>query len=533
MYHSRQLLALAIALALSPAMAAPDRSEFEKWMQQETTSFKEYRDKRDQEFTSFLKTQWKEMQTFKGEVRDDTPKPKVMPVAPTLPPVSSVPEQPVAVAPPIPPAGVKPEPAPARPSVTPPVPVLPVIKPEEKQPEIATPAPAVPVVTVPPIATLPEPVKVAPVAIATLPKGQKLDVTFYGQHLRFSYDPALKVNLGKPIDGKAISDYWSALSLADYEPLLKQLEAQRTPLQLNDWGYALLTYTVAQGIFPNRSNEQALFSWFVMTKAGFRARIAYDNARVYLLMPAQQQVFAAAYFTFDNQRYYALGLDGNKYKLDRVFTYDGNYPGASKSLDMRMDKSLNTGRQDKVKLVNFSYNGSKYQVKLDTDNATIAYLKTYPQLDINLYFSADVNRATANPLLLQLKPMVQGKSEKDAVNLLLRFVQTAFPYETDEQQFGSENYLFPEETLYYPYSDCEDRSVLFAWLVRNLIGLEVVGLDYPGHVATAVRFNEDVKGDSISYNGKRYVISDPTYINANAGMTMPDFRKVQPKVIVF
>ena len=55
--------------------AIADRSEFEKWLSQETTTFQEYRDKRDKEFTSFLKTQWKEMETFSGLVRDKTPKP--------------------------------------------------------------------------------------------------------------------------------------------------------------------------------------------------------------------------------------------------------------------------------------------------------------------------------------------------------------------------------------------------------------------------------------------------------------------------
>lgn len=553
MQHTRKLITIALSLALLPAIAA-DRSEFEKWKQQENTSFKEYRDKRDQEFTSFLKTHWKEIQTFKGLVQDDKPKPKVMPVAPVLPPepvaalpspVVKLPEPVTPIPVTVPPVVKLPEPAPvisapSTPSI-PAVPVLPVppteprapvIKPVAPLPQV-TPVVIAPTVTVPPIAAMPAPVIVVPVAIAALPKGQPLDVMFYGQRLRFTYDPAFRVKLAAPIDGKAISDYWSALSLADFEPLLKQIDAQRTPLQLNDWGHALLTHNVAQGIYPNSPNEQALFSWFVMTKAGYRARIAYDNSRVYLLMPTQQQVYAAAYFTFDNQRYYALGLDGTKQKLDRVFTYDGNYPGATKALDMRIDKSLNTSRQDKFKTVAFHYNGSNYQVKVDTDDQTIAYLQTYPQLDINLYFSADVNRATANPLLLQLKPMVQGKSEQDAVNLLLRFVQTAFPYKTDEQQFGIENYLFPEETLYYPYSDCEDRSVFFAWLVRNLVGLDVVGLDYPGHVATAVRFNENVAGDSIGYDGKRYVIADPTYINARVGMAMPDFKKVQPKVIVF
>ena len=124
-------------------------------------------------------------------------------------------------------------------------------------------------------------------------------------------------------------------------------------------------------------------------------------------------------------------------------------------------------------------------------------------------------------------------TEQQAVNFLLRFVQTSLKYETDEQQFGEENYLFPEETLFYPYSDCEDRAVLFAWLVRSLLKLDVVGLDYPGHVAAAVNFSEKVTGASINYQGKRYVVTDPTYINAGAGMVMPGYQQYEPRIISY
>jgi len=158
---------------------------------------------------------------------------------------------------------------------------------------------------------------------------------------------------------------------------------------------------------------------------------------------------------------------------------------------------------------------------------------SYPQLDLEMYFGSSVFDNTATPLQKQLASYVKGMDELQAVNFLLRFVQTALKYETDDQQFGEENYLFPEETLFYPYSDCEDRAILFTWLVKSLLGLEVVGLDYPGHVAAAVKFNEPVSGDSLTYQGGRYVVTDPTYINANAGMTMPDFKKYKPTVIPF
>ena len=82
-------------------------------------------------------------------------------------------------------------------------------------------------------------------------------------------------------------------------------------------------------------------------------------------------------------------------------------------------------------------------------------------------------------------------------------MQTSFNYKTDDGQFGEENYLFPEETLHYRYSDCEDRSILFTWLVKNILGLDVIGLDYPGHVAAAVALDNPVSGDSVTYKEKK------------------------------
>ena len=74
---------------------------------------------------------------------------------------------------------------------------------------------------------------------------------------------------------------------------------------------------------------------------------------------------------------------------------------------------------------------------------------------------------------------------------------------------------------------------MFSYLVRNLLKLQVVGLDYPGHIATAVNFKSDLTGDRITYDGKVFIICDPTYVNADAGMAMPQFKNVDPKVIQF
>lgn len=53
--------------------------------------------------------------------------------------------------------------------------------------------------------------------------------------------------------------------------------------------------------------------------------------------------------------------------------------------------------------------------------------------------------------------------------------------------------------------------------------MDVVLIDYPGHIATAVHFATPVEGASVMHGGKSYVICDPTYIGASIGMEMPDF----------
>lgn len=491
-WHSG-LITLALLLAWANAYSL---SEFEQWKQQQQQSFQEYRDERDREFTAFLKEHWREVELLKGFVRDEKPKPDVMPVAKPQP------------AEPVPAPDTEPEELPEH--RMPPEPALPL--PEVREPE---PPP------VPPSAPLPERVQ----------KGVRTQFDYFGTRITFYYDPAFRRPLPRRVDESALSAFWSELSTADYESLLQQLSAQADALRLDDWGTVVLVNRLAQQIYPSSANSQSLFAWFVLTKAGFSSRVAFNDYSVFLLLPSRQRLFDVAYFTFEGERYYAVSLDGTIDRPGSVYTYDGHYPGADKKLDMLISTRAAAGARAETRELSFEYAGKRYTIDASYEPSRIDFLGTYPQMELALYFRSEVGETAESPLLHQLAGEIEGMAELDAVNFLLRFVQTSFVYQTDDRQFGRENFLFPEETLFYPYSDCEDRSVLFAWLVNRLLGLDVVGLDYPGHVATAVRFNGRVEGDSVSYNGKVYTVADPTYVNATAGMTMPGFGHAAPKVI--
>lgn len=149
-----------------------------------------------------------------------------------------------------------------------------------------------------------------------------------------------------------------------------------------------------------------------------------------------------------------------------------------------------------------------------------------------MYANTPLAKSVKETLYPSLRSAVHGKSQQEAANMLLNFVQTAFVYEYDDKVWGNDRAFFAEESLYYPYCDCEDRSILFSRLVRDLLGLKVVLVYYPGHLATAVHFTNHVTGDYILLNNQRFTVCDPTYIGAPIGATMPDMDNAGAKVIL-
>ncbi len=458
--------------------------EYEQWLKQQQAAYESYQNEQDKAFSSFLTKEWRSYQVNQGLVRDSKPKPVVMPVAP------------------------KPAPQPA-----PKVPVRPV---EVKK--IPKPAPQV----------IRKPVVVAPVPGV---KGREVAFDFYGVPVSLAFDKKMAVRLGGKLSNKEVSRFWDELSRTDTDSLLKQLKAYRQELDLNGWGYAMFLHRAGYQLFGKRENEALLFTWFVLSKEGYDARVGFSGNTVLLMLPTEKEVFGLPFFTYSGKKYYVANFSSRRSPVKNVYSYDGGYPGAERRLSLAV-KSLPAIKAEPVeRQLNFSFAGKRHTVKTVYDRNVIAYFKAYPVTELDVYFTSAVSDQLAYTLLTSLKPLLEGRSEQDAVNLLLRFVQTAFAYKTDGDQFGREKYFFPEELFYYDYSDCEDRSVLFAFLVNALLGLDVVALDYPGHIATAVRFNEKVNGASVRYRGGRYVISDPTYVNANAGAVMPQFRSVKPAVI--
>lgn len=439
-------------------------------------------DRHDKEFAAYLKGEWKPYKVEEAEKQPEKPKPVVIPdyVAPTATPREDY--TPIAT----------------RPSLTP--------------------API----------TVPVPAPRPPVRRPATPVARAVPATFsfYDVPVYLDYDRAFEVSV-KQSGRQAIAAYWEKASQSNYAGLVEGLLDQKDQMNLNDFGYYLLVKKFAAIVHPTNETAQTLATWFLMVRSGYGIRLATSDNTIVILMPSHATIYGKGYLTEDGMNYYIMtDVEGTS-----VNTYDKDYAGANRPIDFNISAPIDLGKKGATRTLKFDYQGKEVQIMVAYDPGLIKFYGDFPQLGMDVYFNAAASLQLKESISASLKPMLAGMNEPAAVDFLLSFVQHAFAYKTDPEQFGYEKFFFADELFFYPFCDCEDRSVLFSYLVRDLLGLDVVGLEYPEHMATAVCFNKTVPGDFVEVGNKRFVVADPTYIGAPVGRTMPNFAGVLPTVI--
>ncbi len=380
-----------------------------------------------------------------------------------------------------------------------------------------------PVVPVTPPAVKPS----APTGELFTASADKQMVNFCGQ--KVYVDKSLKgvCSIGNMREN-AIADAYEAMCKADYKALVDDCRKVKKELNLNDWGIFLFVREASKTLCTDE-NAAVVMQQFLLNELGYKSKMARraDRNQMLLFVAADCQVYGHPYFTKDGLNYYNLTSN----ESCQFYMCQEDSPKAKSKLNMQVNHApaLNAGM---VNSVHKNRSGS-VAVSVDVPKSLMEFYGSMPQCDYSVYVNAEVNPSVASKVLSTLAPLVNGKSEAEAANLLINFVQTGFQYATDQEQFGYEKPFFVEELFYYPYCDCEDRSVLYSYLVRNLLKLDVVLLDYPNHIATAVCFNENVSGDFVTVGGKKYVVCDPTYIGASIGKAMPQFKNVAAKVLKY
>ena len=335
------------------------------------------------------------------------------------------------------------------------------------------------------------------------------------------------------ITEKQVAKFWRALENSSKDTpsfasqVLPVLDRCRKEYDLNDWTLYRLVVALVGSQWDN-SSEQAVVQVFLLNHLGLDARIGRVNDHLSLMFPAKQMVYACPFITISGKKFFVM----DEGKVPSVFTYAGKYSDKVEDVELTLVHSDRIFDITEPRIVKKNLPTLQKEVALPVSQSRCDFYLDYPQLPVEEYARCHVNEAFSSSLLKQLRFVHFIEDKGMAVSALMRCIQMDFNYATDQEQFGYEKPFFLEEDFLYPKNDCEDRSILLAFLVKHLLNLDIVLLDYPQHIATAVCFGDlDVPGAHLEYNGKKYVICDPTYIGADPGMVMPQYKDTPAKVL--
>jgi len=396
----------------------------------------------------------------------------------------------------------------------------------EKIPE-SKPVPYKEVIPPPPVVIQEQPKPVAPVPVAPPVANEKqFNFTAFGTNCKVRLSNENKFSLTDCKEG-TVAKAWQRLSQPEYNNLLRDCLDLRNSLNLCDWAYLEMLEQLSASFCGKGSNEATLLTAFLYNQSGYKMRLARSETnRLYFLVASRHVIYKMQYYTIAGDKFYVMDSnDKGLYIFDRAFPNE-------QSLSLTVGKEQYFAMDPTAKKTLTSERYPQVTAAIASNRNLINFFDTYPKSHINndpttvwtFYANTPLSQSVKDILYPVLKNAIQGKSEQDAANILINFVQTAFEYKTDDEIWGGSGIdrpLFADETIYYPYSNCKDRAILFSRLVRDLMGLKVVFLFYPGHLATAVQFHESIPGDYLIVNGVRYLVCDPTYIRANIGRTMP------------
>lgn len=483
-FKSFLLVSLLFGLSMFTSSAQTDDfyAQYEKFSKHAKAEYEDYRAQCNAEYVKFLERAWKEY-----KVLPSIPRPKDEVVPPTIMPR------------------------------------------QDKNKKQAKEIPIENVVS--PILSLPQPKPISPIYENDKVEEKNFSFSYMGTTCEVRLPKDLNIRMSG-CESCMIATIWKQLATNAMDNTIRDFLALRLKMQLCDWAYLNLIDTFAKA-FCGHGNEAVIMAAFIYSQSGYKMRLGRDCEKLYLLYGSKHGIYEKGYIVIEGINYYPLDD-----KVERMEISDFSFPQEqSMSLYIENAQKFTIRPSAKRKLASEQYHDVIIDSQVNLN--LIQFYNTYPSSEVNgnfmtrwkMYADTPMDESVSQMLYPDIKNKIEGLSDVQAVNQILNWVQTAFQYEYDDKVWGHDRAFFAEETLYYPYCDCEDRAILFTRLVRDLLGLKCILVYYPGHIASAVCLKQQVNGDYISLDGDVYTICDPTYIGAPVGITMPEMDNRSAKVI--
>ncbi|MCX6074119.1 MAG: hypothetical protein NTY39_07365 [Campylobacterales bacterium] len=361
---------------------------------------------------------------------------------------------------------------------------------------------------------------------------QSMQLSFFGTSIPIDQNAVAFTKTLQP--SKEVSDLADEIHAHD-TLLINRLKAIRNEYSLNDWDMVVFAQALMNTIYSAKDQKlKTLHIIDVLRGLGYKTLLAEGtDKKLYFLVPTKQPLYSKSFFEREGGKYYLFAVDEHPRADAKVSIsfYKSADDGQGSPLDMRMLKDPLIGVDPQTVNLKWDFENKKYTMNVTLNKNLTALMDMYPQVENDAYLQSRSGVKLVRGLASNLLNEIQKNhfTQEQSIAFILRFAQQAFTYKTDFDAYGYERPMFVEQTILLPYSDCEDRAILLSRLYQEALGLDTVGLRYPGHLALGVSYSG--KGDYYTTQNKNYYVTDGTYFYANPGMSQPSFKNVAAKFL--
>jgi len=343
--------------------------------------------------------------------------------------------------------------------------------------------------------------------------------TVFGTQYRVRIGDNCRFTLSS-LNENVIADAITGFKKTQFDNMLFDCLQARREHHLSDWAYYQMLLALTNNFYGKGTSEGALTLAFLFSQSGYKTRLAHDGQQLHMLIASAHSIYRRSLWYIDGDYYYLL--DGSTNETLRICR--ASFPKES-PLSLRITAVQDFEENPTVERTITSTRNPDFSFTVRSNKNYMDFYETFPSSSVNdnfmtrwaIYANTPLEKGVTNQLYPKMREKLQGLSEREAVQQLLSWCQTGLVYGYDDEVWGYDRAFFGEETLFYPFCDCEDRAILFSHLVRDLVGRDVILVYWPGHLATAVNFSDDINGDNLTYEGRKFYICDPTYIPSYIG----------------
>lgn len=359
--------------------------------------------------------------------------------------------------------------------------------------------------------------------LLTLPsRAERVQLDLYGHVLPFEGSkPGFHLN--SPITQNQLKEQIAGIKLKQLSQWVAQLDEQAQNFGMDDLAYLQMLKKLSNQLTTSPL-DASLLNYLLLKEKGYRVILGFAPDKVTTYANLDFKVHNVLYVEKDGLVFTDVSFESNQEPCQEELFEEAS---GGRAITMNESRPPYFDALSGKYVRHFEFEGMIYQFEGQYNRSLVAYYNELPDIEFGqVYLNYKISESGRQALVMQLRKSIEGMFPAKQIDFLLKFAQEAIPYKRDMESQGKEKFSFPEEVLASSYADCEDKSVLFAYLAKEVLDLPSVALIYyyDHHLNVGVAFNHKTAWNFI-YNNQKYLVCEPSGLGFKPGDNAYDLDK--------